>query len=65
MGASWENIIFVNMGLRKFENVENVCPMYHVFVFCFVFSFLVLGNLSTYFENVFVEMSIEKYLIFH
>ena len=38
MESSWQNIIYVNMGLNFFEHVrQNVCPRYHVFRFLFSF----------------------------
>ena len=47
MESSWENIIYVNLGLKQIEHFrENVCPKYHMFSFvylCFSF-FCVFGR---------------------
>ena len=34
-GHILENIIFVNLGLKKLKTFENICPMYHVFLLRF------------------------------
>ena len=58
---SWKNM-FVNLGLTKFRKCsKSVCPRYQVFLFVFGFCFgCSCDGLSTYFENNFTKMRIEK-----
>ena len=60
-GDILENIIYVNMGLKKNESFqENICPRCHVFLTCFSIGSDFCGCLNILFENNFVEMRIEK-----
>ena len=63
MESSWKHIIYVNLGLNNFVFLlENMYVLGTIRVRVIRF---VCENVSTYFENNFTEMRIEKWLIFH